>query len=133
MCGAESDTRAGRIRPRGAVGSVEAGRRKALARLIGPAGQSEGLYAQGGPWQRARAVSGGVCPIGDASSRSSAHLYGARWRSGSKLPQISLVVFDDAAGGFGYLIPDAGDVTKRFGDDQPRVIREFSKLGSLRL
>ena len=29
---------------------------------------------------------------------------------------------DDGTGCFGHLVPDAGDVAERLGDDQPRVV-----------
>jgi hypothetical protein len=41
---------------------------------------------------------------------------------GLEWPHLGVVWADDAVGGFGYLVPDAGDVTERFGDDQPRVV-----------
>ena len=38
---------------------------------------------------------------------------------------LRVVVPDDAVGGFGHLVPDAGDVAEGFGDDQPRVVGEL--------
>jgi hypothetical protein len=70
-------------------------------------------------------------PPGSSRVRRSAHAttlsshrygYGGRRCLGFEWPNLGVVWGDDAVGGFGHLVPDAGDVAERFGDDQPRVV-----------
>ena len=48
--------------------------------------------------------------------------HGGRWGLGFKWQKFGVVWADVAISGFRYLIPDTGDLTERFGDDQPRVV-----------
>jgi hypothetical protein len=67
-------------------------------------------------------VSGRVTILGRVSNG-----YGHGRRLGPERQHLRAVWADDAASGFGHLVPDAGDVTEGFGDDQPRVFRNFLK------
>jgi hypothetical protein len=51
-----------------------------------------------------------------------AHGYGGRGCLGFEWPHLGVVWTDGAVGGFGDLVPDAGDFAEGFGDDQPGVV-----------
>ena len=53
------------------------------------------------------------------------HGHRLRRRPRVERPHLVVAAADDAAGRLGHLVPDAGDVAERFGDDQPRVVREL--------
>ena len=46
----------------------------------------------------------------------------SRRRFGFERPHFGVVRADDAPGGLGHLVPDAGDVAEGLGDDQPGVV-----------
>ena len=60
-----------------------------------------------------------------APSGSETDRYRCRGRLGKEWSDLLAVGADDPPTGLGHLVPDAGDVAERLGDDQPRVVGDL--------
>ena len=90
-------------------------------RAISPAGLPAAcLPEEGGQVEPKRRTPDGRATVAAVALRSDR--YRPRWRLGFEWSKFGVVWADVAIGGFGYLVPDAGYVAERFGDDQPRVV-----------